>query len=67
MVIWVRITASLYLSVPKPKPGLITIISHGMAACEIRVRPTVKAAMVAMASAASLSATSAPSRSRVLE
>jgi hypothetical protein len=62
MVIWVSSTASLYFSVPQPKPGLISIISHGMASWQTTVMMMVEAARVAMASAARMSAFSSPSR-----
>ncbi len=66
MVIWVSSTASLYFSVPQPKPGLISIISHGMANWQTMVMMMVAAARVAMASAARISATSSPSRCKDL-
>ncbi len=61
MVIWVRTMASLNLSGLAANPGAMAYISQGMASSAMTVMVTVKAASVAMASAARTSAFSSPS------
>ena len=67
MVIWVRTIASLNFSGLDANPGAIRYISHGMASSASTVTKMLAAAKVAMASAASTSATSSPSVSRLRE
>ena len=67
MVIWVSTTASRNFSGLAAKPGAIRYISQGMASSATTVTKMLAAARVAMASAASTSATSSPSVSRLRE
>jgi hypothetical protein len=67
IAICVSSTVSLNLAGSSANPGLITIISQGMASWAARVRTTVAAARVASASDASLSAAGPPSAASFLE